>query len=103
MRTDEGFGVAARPFDPGSRLLEMMARTVDAARPSGYIADVEIGGARLRVGRDRIERDDMAALHFVQSRRVRGLDIVSAPVHTVDDQMQSVAHLIPGQPLVEHA
>src|SRR5262249_15830724 len=51
----------------------------------------------------RVERDDMAALHLVQPGRIARLDIMGAAVRTVDDQMQPVAHLVAGQPLVEHA
>ena len=45
----------------------------------------------------------MAASYLVQAAGVRHLDIVGAPVHAIDDEMQPVAHLVAGQALGEHA
>ena len=45
----------------------------------------------------------MAASDVVDAAGVRHLDIVGAPVHAIDDEVQPVAHLVAGQALGEHA
>ena len=100
---NEGVGVAVALFDDVPRRFQMLARPVDAAIGFRHELDVEVGRSGLGFGRRRIERDDMAAPDLLQARRVRRLDIVGAPVHPVDDEMQPVAYLVASKPLGEHA
>lgn len=89
-------------LDDVPRRVQMQARSVDAAIGFRHDLDVDIRRPGFGLGRRRVERNDMAAPDLVQLGGVRRLDIVGAPIHPVDDEMQPVAQLVASQPLGEH-
>jgi hypothetical protein len=93
MRTRKGLRVAAEVLDFRAGSFEMLARPVDAALAS-YVANVEVGRARLGVRQERIKGDDMATFDRLELGGIRHLDMVYAPVHAVDGP---IGHLVAGK------
>src|SRR5450756_555262 len=77
----------------------MLGRAIDASLP-GYVDDIAVRGAWS--GRGRARHDDHASADLLGAGGIH-LDVMHAPVHSIDHQMNSLAHLVAAKPLVEHA
>ena len=77
----------------------MLGWTIDASF-TGYVDDIAVGGARS--GKSRAGRDDHASADLLDAGGIH-LDVMHAPVHPVDHQLNPLAHLVAAKPFVEHA
>ncbi len=98
MGSDVSRRIAAQTLDGTDGLLQMRGRPIDALL-TGDGQDVAIRCAGS--GLTRARRHDHAPLDILRSSRIH-TEMVDSPVHTVDDEPHPLAHLVAGQPLVEH-
>ena len=101
MEVDERLGILVLLLKAVLDTRQMLARAVDPAFLRGIDRDVAVSGSWAGHGGNRLH--DHAAPDLLDAGGVSKLQVVDAPVDTVDHEINPFAHLVASQPLGQHA